>query len=107
MNDAPTSTILTGLFGIIIAGITGFVGFVSGRGNADAARWSALAASFDTYKRHSDGRILDLESRVAAAEQYIASLVHHLQRNGIDVPSRPPPAEVVFLVPPTQIKGTG
>lgn len=106
MSDTPVATIVAGVFGVIIACVTGTLGFLGGRGNADAAKWNALSSSFDTYRRHSDARILDLESRLAAAEQYIASVVHYLQRNGLDVPSRPPPAEVVFLVPPTQIKGT-
>lgn len=84
--------------------VTGVLNVLSARPTALASQQQVLNASFAQFMDNANAKIGDLENRLNADEQYINSLVEILRKNNIDVPRRPA-SSVVFLVPPTRIKG--
>lgn len=93
-----------GLAGITGAAVTGILALFSSRPTALATQQQVLNASFAQFMENANAKIGELENRLNADEQYINSLVEILRKNNIEVPRRPI-SSVVFLVPPTRIKG--
>jgi hypothetical protein len=104
-DDSGTSTIVVGVMGLIGTFVTGILAWIAGRAPATAAQQNALNQSFEQYREAMDSRVTALEGELRAERQYVQSLIEFLRRQGIDVPARPAPAEIIFMVPPTPIRG--
>lgn len=110
MSDDSSPNIIVALVGGLAAiggaALTGVFALFANRPQGIAAQQNTLNASFAQFMEQANQRIQELENRIAGDEQYINSLVEILRKHDIDVPRRPT-AEVVFLQPPTQIRGAG
>ena len=115
MNDTAGffQEIVSSLFTFLGVVIVGFIGFFGGRGSVQAQLQGQLNASMKMYieelkaERVADEkRILNLEARSAALEQYNLSLARILRDADIPVPP-PPKTETVFVLAPQMPSTTG
>ena len=105
-ESGPLTAMIAGASAIAGAALTGVLTMLTGKPQGLAAQQQVLNSSFAQFMETANKEITELKQRISADEQYINSLVEILRRHDIEVPRRPP-AEVVFLVQPTRIKGVG
>lgn len=93
--------------GIIVAGLSGFFGWLGGRGKTKADVQTQidntvkfLLGELRTERERCEQELAQTRGELANCRQEIWSLENALRAAGLDIPKRPPPAAVVFLPKP-------